>query len=151
MEWRNGARRRPLLCERRNKGCTATTDFFSARREAGGVGLGFKAGLWEGSFNAPKTLVYLPSAKHKGRFETQFAIKDARLQSIINSFGSAQTEPGVVQCNGTAAVNLIWRHSPVRALGVGEAETRSRASCRPTALRVGRCLAPRFRTDGRPR
>src|SRR4029077_7956689 len=45
-----------------------------------------KAGLWEGSLIAPRTLVYLPSGKKKPRFETQFAIKDARLQSIINSF-----------------------------------------------------------------
>ena len=63
---------------------------FSVRVEKQVVSISaFKAGLWEGSFNAPKTLVYLPSAKKKARFETQFAIKDARLQSIINSFGGA--------------------------------------------------------------
>src|SRR6185312_13762986 len=73
---------------------------FSVREEKQVVSVfNFKAGLWEGSFNAPKTLVYLPSTKKKAWFETQFAIKDARLQSIINSFGGAQKEPGVVQCN----------------------------------------------------
>ena len=59
----------------------------------------FKAGLWEGSLIAPRTLVYLPSGRKKARFETRFAIKDARLQSIINSFGASLTEPGIVQCD----------------------------------------------------
>ncbi len=71
---------------------------FSVRVEKRVVSISdFKAGLWEGSFNAPRTLVYLPSAKKKGRFETQFAINRAQLQSFVNSFGGAQTAPGVVQ------------------------------------------------------
>ena len=60
---------------------------FSVRVEKQVVSISnFKAGLWEGSLIAPRTLVYLPSGKKKPRFETQVTLKDARLQSIIEQF-----------------------------------------------------------------
>ena len=51
----------------------------------------FKAGLWEGNLSVPRTLVYLSTGKKKPRFETQVALNGARLQSIVKSFGGAQT------------------------------------------------------------
>ena len=59
----------------------------------------FKAGVWDGSLGAPKTVVYLPSAKKKLRFETQATLRDARLQSVVASFGVVRKEPGTVQCD----------------------------------------------------
>ena len=107
----------------------------------------FKAGLWEGSFIAPKTLVYLPSAKKKARFETQFAIKDARLQSIINSFGGAQKEPGVVQCDwhGGGGFDLASLAGS-GALSIGEADFGRVPVVGPLHF-VFNVLAPRFHTD----
>jgi hypothetical protein len=121
---------------------------FSVREEKQVVSVSdFKAGLWEGSFNAPKTLVYLPSAKNKGRFETKFAIKDARLQSIINSFGGAQTEPGVVQCDwhGGSEFDLASLAGS-GALSIGEADFGRVPVVGPLHF-VFNVLAPRFHTD----
>jgi hypothetical protein len=121
---------------------------FSVREEKQVVSVSdFKAGLWEGSFNAPKTVVYLPSAKNKGRFETQFAIKDARLQSIINSFGGAQTEPGVVQCDwhGGSEFDLASLAGS-GALSIGEADFGRVPVVGPLHF-VFNVLAPRFHTD----
>src|SRR4029077_4500888 len=73
---------------------------FSVRVEKQVVSISnFKAGLWQGSLIAPRTLVYLASGGNKARFETQFALTGARLQSIISSFGGTHPEPGVVQCD----------------------------------------------------
>jgi hypothetical protein len=106
-----------------------------------------KASLWEGSFDAPKTLVYLPSGKKKGRFETKFAIKDARLQSIINSFGGAQTEPGVVQCNWHGGSEFDMASlSGSGALSIGEADFGRVPVVGPLHF-VFNVLAPRFHTD----
>jgi hypothetical protein len=107
----------------------------------------FKAGLWEGSFNAPKTLVYLPSAKKKARFETQFAIKDARLQSIINSFGGAQTEPGIVQCDWQGGGEFdLASLAGSGALSIGKADFGRVPIVGPLHF-VFNVLAPRFHTD----
>ena len=71
---------------------------FSVRVEKEVVSISnFKAGLWEGSLIAPRMLVYLSSGKKKARFETQITLKDARLQSIVKSFGGVQAEPGIVR------------------------------------------------------
>jgi hypothetical protein len=121
---------------------------FSVREEKQVVSISaFKAGLWEGSFNAPKTLVYLSSAKKKPRFETQFAIKDARLQSIINSFGGAQKEPGVVQCDwqGGGESDLASLAGS-GALSIGEADFGRVPIVGPLHF-VFNILAPRFHTD----
>src|SRR6188472_3187053 len=121
---------------------------FSVREEKQLVSVSdFKAGLWDGSFNAPKTVVYLPSAKNKGRFETKFAIKDARLQSIINSFGGAQTEPGVVQCDwhGGSEFDLASLAGS-GALSIGEADFGRVPVVGPLHF-VFNVLAPRFHTD----
>jgi hypothetical protein len=121
---------------------------FSVRVEKQVVSISnFKAGLWEGSFNAPKTLVYLPSAKKKARFETQFAIKDARLQSIINSFGGAQKEPGVVQCDWQGGGEFdLASLAGSGALSIGEADFGRVPIVGPLHF-VFNILAPRFHTD----
>jgi hypothetical protein len=121
---------------------------FSVREEKQVVSISaFKAGLWEGSFNAPKTLVYLPSAKKKARFETQFAIKDARLQSIINSFGGAQKEPGVVQCDWQGGGEFDRASlAGSGALSIGEADFGRVPIVGPLHF-VFNILAPRFHTD----
>src|SRR6476660_3890613 len=107
----------------------------------------FKAGLWEGSLIAPRTLVYLPSAKKKARFETQFAIKDARLQSIINSFGGAQKEPGVVQCDWQGGGEFdLASLAGSGALSIGEADFGRVPIVGPLHF-VFNVLAPRFHTD----
>ena len=121
---------------------------FSVRVEKQVVSISdFKAGLWEGSLIAPRTLVYLPSAKKKARFETQFAIKDARLQSIINSFGGAQTEPGVVQCDWKGGGEFdLASLAGSGALSIGEAEFGRMPIVGPLHL-VFEILAPGFRKD----
>ena len=121
---------------------------FSVREEKQVVSISaFKAGLWEGSFNAPKTLVYLPSGKKKALFETQFAIKDARLQSIINSFGGAQTEPGVVQCDWQGGGEFdLASLAGSGALSIGEADFGRVPIVGPLHF-VFNILAPRFHTD----
>jgi hypothetical protein len=121
---------------------------FSVREEKQVVSVSdFKAGLWDGSFNAPKTVVYLPSAKNKGRFETKFAIKDARLQSIINSFGGAQTEPGVVQCDWQGGSEFdLASLAGSGALSIGEADFGRVPVVGPLHF-VFNVLAPRFHTD----
>ena len=121
---------------------------FSVREEKQVISISaFKAGLWEGSFIAPKTLVYLPSAKKKARFETQFAIKDARLQSIINSFGGAQKEPGVVQCDWQGGGEFdLASLAGSGALSIGEADFGRVPIVGPLHF-VFNILAPRFHTD----
>ncbi|MGC1322264.1 MAG: hypothetical protein WA849_08780 [Candidatus Udaeobacter sp.] len=121
---------------------------FSVRVEKQVVSISnFKAGLWEGSFIAPKTLVYLPSEKKKARFETQFAIKDARLQSIINSFGGAQTEPGVVQCDWQGGGEFdLASLAGSGALSIGKADFGRVPIVGPLHF-VFNILAPRFHTD----
>src|SRR6478736_2483630 len=121
---------------------------FSVREEKQVVSISaFKAGLWEGSLIAPRTLVHLPSAKKKARFETQFAIKDARLQSIINSFGGAQKEPGVVQCNWQGGGEFdLASLAGSGALSIGEADFGRVPMVGPLHF-VFNVLAPRFHTD----
>src|SRR5580765_8425480 len=121
---------------------------FSVREEKQVISISaFKAGLWEGSFNAPRTLVYLPSAKKKARFETQFAIKDARLQSIIDSFGGAQKEPGVLQCDWQGGGEFdLASLAGSGALSIGEADFGRVPIVGPLHI-VFNILAPRFHTD----
>ena len=121
---------------------------FSVREEKQVISISsFKAGLWEGSLIAPRTLVYLPSAKKKARFETQFAIKDARLQSIINSFGGAQKEPGVVQCDWQGGGEFdLASLAGSGALSIGEADFGRVPIVGPLHF-VFNILAPRFHTD----
>ena len=121
---------------------------FSVRIEKQVVSISnFKAGLWEGSLIAPRTLVYLPSGRKKPRFETQFAIKDARLQSIISSFGGTHPEPGVVQCHWKGGGEFdLPSLAGSGALSIGQAEF-----CRMPIVgplnRVFRILAPGFHKD----
>jgi hypothetical protein len=121
---------------------------FSVREEKRVISISaFKAGLWEGSLIAPRTLVYLPSAKKKARFETQFAIKDARLQSIIDSFGGAQKEPGVVQCDWQGGGEFdLASLAGSGALSIGEADFGRVPIVGPLHF-VFNILAPRFHTD----
>jgi hypothetical protein len=121
---------------------------FSVREEKQVISISaFKAGLWEGSLIVPRTLVYLPSAKKKARFETQFAIKDARLQSIINSFGGAQKEPGVVQCDWQGGGEFdLASLAGSGALSIGEASFGRVPIVGPLHF-VFNILAPRFHTD----
>jgi hypothetical protein len=121
---------------------------FSVRQEKQVISISaFKAGLWEGSLIAPRTLVYLPSAKKKARFETQFAIKDARLQSIINSFGGSQKEPGVVQCDWQGGGEFdLASLAGSGALSIGEADFGRVPVVGPLHF-VFNVLAPRFHTD----
>ena len=121
---------------------------FSVRVEKQVVSISnFKAGLWEGSLIAPRTLVYLPSGRNKTRFETQFALKDARLQSIISSFGGTHPEPGVVQCDWKGGGKFdLPSLAGSGALSIDEAEF-----CRMPIVgplyRVFGILAPGFHKD----
>ncbi len=121
---------------------------FSVRVEKQVVSISnFKAGLWEGSLIAPRTLVYLPSAKKKTRFETQITLKDARLQSIISSFGGTHPEPGVVQCDWKGGGEFdLASLAGSGALSIDEAEF-----CRMPIVgplyRVFGILAPGFHKD----
>jgi hypothetical protein len=121
---------------------------FSVRVEKPLVSISnFKAGLWEGSLIAPRTLVYLPSAKKKTRFETQITLKDARLQSIISSFGGTHPEPGVVQYDWKGGGEFdLASLAGSGALSIDEAEF-----CRMPIVgplyRVFGILAPGFHKD----
>lgn len=57
----------------------------------------FKGNLWEGSLALPATRIHLASAEAKPRFETQISLSGARLQSVMSSFGAAETQPGVCE------------------------------------------------------
>lgn len=59
----------------------------------------FKAGLWDGSLVAPASRIFLAPPDGKPKFETQVAIEGAHLQSVMNSFGTSQRQPGVVRIN----------------------------------------------------
>lgn len=56
-----------------------------------------RAGLWDGTLDAPLFQVNGPSGKKKPRFELQIALRDAPLASAMGSFGPPQKHPGVVQ------------------------------------------------------
>jgi hypothetical protein len=64
---------------------------------------GLKFGLWEGKVSASKAKIRLATAKARPRFETQFTLADARLESLMSSFGSAEKQPGTVQFNWSGA------------------------------------------------
>jgi hypothetical protein len=118
---------------------------FSVRAEKQGVSISdFKAGLWEGSLSAPRTLVSLPSGRKKPRFETQFTISGARLQSIVSNFGGAQTQPGVVQFTwkGGGAFDLASLAGS-GALSIGEGEFGRMPMVGPLHI-IFSILAPRF-------
>ena len=121
---------------------------FSVRVEKQVVSISnFKAGLWQGSLIAPRTLVYLASGRNKTRFETQFALKGARLQSIISSFGGTHPEPGVVQCDWKGGGKFdLPSLAGSGALSIDEAEF-----CRMPIVgplyRVFGILAPGFHKD----
>src|SRR6478752_1440394 len=121
---------------------------FSVRVEEQAVTISdLKAGLWDGSLDVARIQVHLPSAKKKARFETQFAIKDARLQSIINSFGGAQKEPGVVQCDWQGGGEFdLASLAGSGALSIGEADFGRVPIVGPLHF-VFNVLAPRFHTD----
>ena len=70
-----------------------------------------KAGLWDGSLDVARLQVHLASKEKKLRFEAQLKLDGIRLQSIINTFGEAQKQPGVVPLDWKGA----WRIS-----GAGE-------------------------------
>src|SRR4029077_13052805 len=70
-----------------------------------------KAGLWDGSLDVARLQVPLASKEKKLRFETQLKLDGVRLQSIINIFGEAWKQPGVVPLDWKGA----WRIS-----GAGE-------------------------------
>ena len=70
-----------------------------------------KAGLWDGSLDVARLQVHLPSKEKKLRFEAQLKLDGVRLQSIINIFGEARKQPGVVPLDWKGA----WRIS-----GAGE-------------------------------
>ena len=70
-----------------------------------------KAGLWDGSLDVARLQVPLPSKEKKLRFEAQLKLDGMRLQSIINIFGEARKQPGVVPLDWKGA----WRIS-----GAGE-------------------------------
>ena len=121
---------------------------FSVRAEKEGLAISdFKAGLWEGSLSVPRTLVSLPSGRKKPRFEMQLTISDARLQSIISSFGGSQKQPGKVQ--------FTWRGGGAfdqpslagsGALSISEGEFGRMPIVGPLHLMFS-ILAPRFRKE----
>lgn len=83
----------------------------------------FKAGLWGGSLDMPLTQIHMPSGGMKPRFETQVALHDARLQSVMKSFGAAQSQPGEVDITwkGSGGFELA-SISGSGALGIHDAE-----------------------------
>ncbi len=58
---------------------------------------GFKAGLWNGNLDVPMARVHLPAGKVKSRFGVQIALQQAQLESVLNSFGPPQKQPGTIQ------------------------------------------------------
>ena len=85
---------------------------FSVRVEEQAVTISdLKAGLWDGSLDVARLQVPLASKEKKLRFEAQLKLDGVRLQSIINSFGEARKQPGVVPLDWKGA----WRIS-----GAGE-------------------------------
>jgi len=79
---------------------------FSVRMEKQVVSISnLKAGLWEGTVEAPKTLLYLPAAKEKLRFETQLTFNGARPLSVRKSFALNRKQPASVPLNWKSA----WR------------------------------------------
>ena len=85
---------------------------FSMRVEEQAVTISdLKAGLWDGSLDVARLQVPLASKEKKLRFEAQLKLDGVRLQSIINIFGEARKQPGVVPLDWTGA----WRIS-----GAGE-------------------------------
>src|SRR4029077_17509554 len=70
-----------------------------------------KAGLWDGSLDVARLQVPLASQEKKLRFEAQLKLDGVRLQSIINIFGEARKQAGVVPLDWKGA----WRIS-----GAGE-------------------------------
>ncbi|MCE9517997.1 MAG: AsmA-like C-terminal region-containing protein [Verrucomicrobia bacterium] len=69
---------------------------------------GFKANLWDGKLDSPLTQIRLSEAGTEPRFETQLTLEGAQLQSVMDSFGTAQKQPGVVHLNwkGGGGFNL---------------------------------------------
>ena len=85
---------------------------FSMRVEEQAVTISdLKAGLWDGSLDVARLQVPLASKEKKLRFEAQLKLDGVRLQSIINIFGEARKQPGVVPLDWKGA----WRIS-----GAGE-------------------------------
>ena len=85
---------------------------FSVRVEEQAVTISdLKAGLWDGSLDVARLQVPLASKEKKLRFEAQLKLDGVRLQSIINIFGEARKQPGVVPLDWKGA----WRIS-----GAGE-------------------------------
>jgi len=97
---------------------------FSVREEKQVITISaFKAGLWTGNFQAPRTVIYLASEKKKARFDTQLTVSDARLQSITHDFGGSQKEPGVVRFDWTGGGGFTPASiTGAGALSIGEAE-----------------------------
>jgi hypothetical protein len=99
------------LCARANKRRIAEADFFSARGGAGGDHLRSQGGLWDGSLDVAEVAGPSASKEKKLRFEAQLTLDGVRSQSIINIFGEARKQPGVVPLDWKGA----WRIS-----GAGE-------------------------------
>ena len=77
---------------------------FSVRAEEQSVTIfDFQAGLWEGTIQAPKTRILLPSKEKNWRFETQITIDGARPASVRKAFTAGQMQPRVVR--------LYWKGS----------------------------------------
>ena len=121
---------------------------FSVRWDEQVVSLSnFKAGLWDGRLEAPRTLIYLPSARKKSRFETQVTLEGAQMSSISSSFGSPSKEPGVVQCDWKGGGEFdLASLAGSGSLSIGEAEFGRMPIIGPLHLIFDK-LTPRFRND----
>lgn len=59
---------------------------------------GLKGRLWGGDLQVPVLQMEFPPGKRKSRFETQVALKDAKLEAVLAGFGQKlQKQPGTVQ------------------------------------------------------
>lgn len=92
---------------------------FSVRVEKQSVTISdFKEGLWEGSLNAPRIQIHLPSEEKKLRIETQLTLDGARSQSVRKSFDAGQNQPRVPRLNWNGA----WRISAAGEIPVEHPE-----------------------------
>ena len=98
-----------MRAEKQTSRCRANS--FIAREEQAVTISDLKAGLWDGSLDVARFQVPLASKEKKLRFEAQLKLDGVRLQSIINIFGEARKQPGVIPLDWKGA----WRIS-----GAGE-------------------------------
>jgi AsmA-like C-terminal region len=62
-----------------------------------------EANIWDGNLNMPTMQINFPVEQSNTKFSTEFALKKVKLQSVINSFDTADKQPGII--------NFDWKGS----------------------------------------